>query len=75
MLWPNEDVHVTLDVSSTIEAKWGALNSHRTQFGTDNLFRRMPEEEAKQIMSRENFRLAWPETPPGVRLADLFDGL
>lgn len=75
MLWPDEDVHVTLDVSSTIDAKWNALNLHRTQFGADNPFRRMPEEVAKEIMSRENFRLAWPETPAGVRLSHLFDGL
>ena len=75
IMWEDEDVHVALDVSGTVDAKWKALNCHRTQFGSDNLFRRIPEEMAREIMGRENFSIAWPETPPGVRLAGLFDGL
>ena len=75
ILWEDEDVHVALDVSGAFEAKWKALNCHRTQFGSDNLFRRIPEEMAREIMGRENFSIAWPETPPGTRLAGLFDGL
>jgi LmbE family N-acetylglucosaminyl deacetylase len=73
--WPDEQVHVTLDVSSTVEAKWAALNSHRTQFGPNNPFRRLPEDLVKQLMSREHFALAWPEPTPGLQLPDLFSGL
>ena len=73
--WPDEQVTVTLDVSATVEDKWQALNCHRTQFGPKNLFRRLPEPIVKQMMSREHFALAWPESTPGLKLADLFEGL
>jgi len=70
--WPDDQVHVTLDVSGTIEAKWAALQCHRTQFGPDNFFRRLPENMLKEMMSREHFALAWPEPAPGLRLPGLF---
>jgi len=70
--WPDDQIHVTLDVAEEIEAKWTALNCHRTQFGPDNLFRRLPEKVTRQIMSREHFALAWPNPEPGLQLADLF---
>jgi LmbE family N-acetylglucosaminyl deacetylase len=70
--WPDEQVHVTLNVSSTVESKWEALNCHRTQFGPGNLFRRLPDADVRQLMSREHFSLAWPEPRPGLRLPDLF---
>lgn len=73
--WPDEAVHVTMDVSSTVEDKWEALCCHRTQFGPGNLFRRLPEEDAKQLMSKEYFSLAWPEPAPGTELPDLFSEL
>jgi LmbE family N-acetylglucosaminyl deacetylase len=73
--WPDDEVNVTMDVSSTVENKWDALNCHRTQFGPGNLFRRLPEEDVKQLMSREYFALAWPEAAPDVHLPDLFSEL
>jgi N-acetyl-1-D-myo-inositol-2-amino-2-deoxy-alpha-D-glucopyranoside deacetylase len=73
--WPDEDVHVRLDVSTQIDAKWAAMQCHRTQFGSDSLFRRLPEDMGRQIMSHEHFALAWPEDVPPGRLAGLFDGL
>jgi LmbE family N-acetylglucosaminyl deacetylase len=73
--WPDDKVTVTLDVSATVDDKWQALNCHRTQFGPKNLFRRLPEPIIKQMMSREHFALAWPEPPPGLKMADLFEGL
>lgn len=73
--WPDENVTVTLDVSATVADKWQALNCHRTQFGPKNLFRRLPEPTVKQLMSREHFALAWPEPPPGFKMADLFENL
>jgi len=71
--WPDELVHVTLDVSGTVAQKWEALQCHRTQFGPGNLFRRLPEPEVKQLMSREYFSLAYPEPEPGLRLSSLFE--
>ena len=73
--WPDEQVTVTLDVSATVDDKWQALNCHRTQFGPKNLFRRLPEPIVKKMMSREHFALAWPASPPGFKMADLFEGL
>jgi N-acetyl-1-D-myo-inositol-2-amino-2-deoxy-alpha-D-glucopyranoside deacetylase len=73
--WPDDQVHVTIDVTDNIEAKWAALNCHRTQFGPDNLFRRLPDNMMKEMMSREYFSMAWPEPEPGLQLTDLFAGL
>ncbi len=73
--WPDDKVNVTMDVADTVEAKWSALQCHRTQFGPSNLFRRLPEPLVKRMMSQEHFALAWPEPEPGLRLADLFAGL
>jgi LmbE family N-acetylglucosaminyl deacetylase len=72
MGWPDEKVNLFVDVSSTVELKWQALNCHRTQFGPGNLFRRLPEPIMKQMMSREYFSLAWPEPPPGTQIPDMF---
>jgi len=72
MGWPDEKIHVWMDVASTVEYKWDALHCHRTQFGPGNLFRRLPESQVKQLMGIECFSLAWPEPEPGLRLPGLF---
>jgi N-acetyl-1-D-myo-inositol-2-amino-2-deoxy-alpha-D-glucopyranoside deacetylase len=73
--WPDDQIDVTLDVVDRIEAKWTALNCHRTQFGPDNLFRRLPENVLKQFLGHEHFALAWPRLESGLQLADLFAGM
>jgi N-acetyl-1-D-myo-inositol-2-amino-2-deoxy-alpha-D-glucopyranoside deacetylase len=73
--WPDDQVDVSLDVTTTVQAKWEALNCHRTQFGPENLFRRLPEENVKALMSYEYFALAYPKHARGTKLNDLFDGL
>jgi LmbE family N-acetylglucosaminyl deacetylase len=73
--WPDEQVDVTLDVSQWIEAKWSALNCHQTQFGSNNLFRRLPDHVAKEMMSWEYFALAWPESDRDSALIELFTDL
>lgn len=75
MGWPDDQVHVRLDVANTVDSKWEALNCHRTQFGPGNLFRRLPQERVKALMSVEHFALAWPEPEPGLLLSGLFTGL
>jgi LmbE family N-acetylglucosaminyl deacetylase len=72
--WPDDQIQATLDVSSTVTLKWRALNEHRTQFGPENTFRRIPEEKAQWMMSREFFVQAWPQPPEGLTLSDLFAG-
>lgn len=73
--WPDEMVNVTIDVTPTVGAKWEALECHRTQFGPGNLFRRLPEETVKRLISREYFALAWPEPAPSEVLPDLLEDL
>lgn len=73
--WPDDQVHISLDVSGVVEAKQTALRCHRTQFGPDNIFRRMPEAMMKQMMSREYFALAWPQPASRFQLQDLFESL
>jgi N-acetyl-1-D-myo-inositol-2-amino-2-deoxy-alpha-D-glucopyranoside deacetylase len=73
--WPEDQLHVVLDVADYVDAKWEALKCHRTQFGPDNLFRQLPEERAKEAISHEHFLLAWPQPDPDLKLAGLFAGL
>jgi N-acetyl-1-D-myo-inositol-2-amino-2-deoxy-alpha-D-glucopyranoside deacetylase len=73
--WSDDQITATLEVSDTVEAKWEALNCHRTQFGPGNLFRRLPEDIVKELMSHEHFALAWPKPEPDLRLPGLFAGL
>jgi LmbE family N-acetylglucosaminyl deacetylase len=73
--WPDELVNASIDVTNSVDAKWDALECHRTQFGPSNLFRRLPEETVKRLMSREYFALAWPEPAAGEVLPDLLAGL
>jgi LmbE family N-acetylglucosaminyl deacetylase len=71
--WPEDQVHVKMDVSDTIDAKWRAILCHRTQVGEQHPFRRIPEERAKAIMSIEYLALAWPVPEQGMMLAGLFE--
>jgi LmbE family N-acetylglucosaminyl deacetylase len=73
--WPEEQVNVTLDVSATVEAKLAAFRCHQTQFGAENIFRRLPEAEMKELLGYEYFALARPVPPPDLRLPGLFDEL
>jgi len=73
--WPDDQVDLTLDVSETVQAKWDALSCHRTQFGPNNLFRRLPEASVQTLMSYEHFALAYPKHAAGLQLTDLFNDL
>ena len=73
--WPDDQIHVVEDVTDTVQAKWGAMECHRTQFGPGNLFRRLPKEQVMELMSREYFAQAWPAPVEKLYLRGLFDGL
>lgn len=70
--WPEDQIHLTMDVSDSIDSKWRAILCHRTQVGADHPFQRIPETKAREIMGTETFALAWPAPAPGVRLSGLF---
>lgn len=73
--WPDDQVDITVNVAATVEAKWSALHCHRTQFGNDNPFNRLPDDMMKQMMSQEYFYQAWPEHESQLHLSGLFEGL
>lgn len=70
--WPDDQIHAIVDISSTIDKKWGAWNCHRTQFGPGSRFRRLPDDEMKELLSTEYFALARPAPTPNTHLTDLF---
>lgn len=72
IVWSDDQVDVEVDVSDVVDRKWSALQCHQTQFGSDNLFRRLPDEDAKALMSREYFAIAWPEISREEPGSDLF---
>jgi LmbE family N-acetylglucosaminyl deacetylase len=72
IVWPDDQVDVEVDVSDVVDRKWSALQCHQTQFGPDNLFRRLPDEDAKALLSREYFAIAWPEISREEPGSDLF---
>lgn len=69
---PEDAINLVIDIANTVNDKWDALNCHRTQFGPDNLFRLLPEDVVKKMISREYFSLAWPVPPSGMKLESLF---
>jgi len=73
--WPDDKIHGVIDVSGVVDAKWAALNSHKTQFGPNNPFNRIPVESAKALMSREYLVQVAPELPEGVTYTGVFEGL
>lgn len=73
--WPDDEIHGVIDVSGVVDAKWAALNSHKTQFGMDNLFNKIPVETAKALMGQEYLVQVAPEPPKGVTYSDVFEGL
>ena len=73
--WLDDDIHLVMDVSGTVDAKWKALNCHRTQFGTFHIYQQMPEQMVKEFMSTETFAQGHPEPASGMRLSDLFEGI
>ena len=73
--WPDAYINAVVDVSDAIEAKWAAWRCHRTQFGPNSRFRRLPEDEMKALLSSEYFILGRPTPPPGLHLTGLFQPL
>lgn len=66
----DDQITAIVDVSAQVDAKWAALRCHRTQFGPDNLFRRLPEELMRQMMAHEYFAQARPTPPDGAPKSD-----
>ncbi len=67
-----------IDIRHLFDTKQAAMMAHRTQFGEDNLFRKIPKELMLKASGNEHFIQVSPEPPQGLsknRLTDLFAGL
>ncbi len=65
MAEPDPAISVIHDVSAYVEAKRTAAGMHRTQFGENSLFARIPEEFLQAFYGEERFFRARPEWPEG----------
>lgn len=74
---PDELVTAQVDVSAYVELKRDAMLAHRTQFGPEHFFVRLPWAVSRPIWSYEFFQRVAPPpaAAPGQREADLFEGL
>lgn len=71
--YADEDITTVINVRGHIDAKNAAFQAHRTQFGNDNAFRKLPDEVVRAMMSRESFILVQPAPIPGApKSTDLF---
>jgi N-acetyl-1-D-myo-inositol-2-amino-2-deoxy-alpha-D-glucopyranoside deacetylase len=77
LMTPDDQVTTEIDVAAFAEKKRDALFAHRTQFGDDHFFRRLPEDLMQQLWTHESFRLVRGRVtaPAGERETDLFAGL
>lgn len=74
-VWGEQVTHV-LDVSDYVEAKRKAFFSHRTQFGPEHPFLKLPAEAIDSLFRYEYFIQARPSVPPqNPPLTDLLAGL
>lgn len=73
--FPQQPIHAIIDVSAVAAPKLKAFKSHRTQFGDDNPFFKIPEEFMLKMLSNESFEQAWPDTKPDQPVTDLFADL
>lgn len=70
--WPDDAVHVVLDVSKVWDVKWQAIRCHRTQLGPQTPFLSWPEDVRQALLSREYFALADPAAAADRPWDDLF---
>ena len=67
-----------IDIRHLFDIKQAAMMAHRTQFGEDSLFRKIPKELMLKASGNEHFIQVSPVPPAGLsedRLTDLFAGM
>ena len=62
---PPPPLSVVVDTSAFVEVKRRAASMHRTQFGEDGMWSRIPEDLLLQFYGEERFYQARPEWPDG----------
>ena len=73
MLDPDPPVSVVHDVSAYIPLKRLAASMHRSQFGENSMFARIPEDMRERFYGQERFFQARPEWPAGTEPTRGFD--
>jgi len=63
-----------IDASSYVDRKFYALEAHRTQRGTTEMFLSIPKDLRTQVFGTEHYVLVSPRPPDGLKETDLFDG-
>jgi len=72
---PDEEIGITVDVSSVVPRVVAGLREHRSQQHVI-VDGGVTDEEWARSASREHLVIAWPPTPPGAaRLGSVFEGL
>ncbi|MFZ0544816.1 MAG: PIG-L family deacetylase [Candidatus Promineifilaceae bacterium] len=64
------------DIGDFFEIRMASMMAHRTQFGEDNFFRKIPKDLLRQAIGREHYIQVFPEPRPSLAdhpAADLFD--
>lgn len=67
-----DDARITtaVPVDAVWDRRWAALRAHRTQFGSDSLFMRLPEDIVRGWMATDMFVRLVPPPAPGAMLPD-----
>jgi LmbE family N-acetylglucosaminyl deacetylase len=74
--FPDEKITTVVEVGQFAERKWEAAMCHATQFGDNNIFRKMPDELKVRMASREYFAQIKPDpSESAAPVDDLFAGL
>lgn len=71
-------ITTVIPVEHYFERRIASLFAHRTQYGPESFFARLPEELNRQLMAFDHFVRLRPAPPEGARLpdeSDLWDGL
>jgi N-acetyl-1-D-myo-inositol-2-amino-2-deoxy-alpha-D-glucopyranoside deacetylase len=63
-----------IDASAYVDRKFDALEAHRTQRGTTEMFLSIPKDVRAQVLGTEHYVLVSPVPAGGLKETDLFEG-
>jgi LmbE family N-acetylglucosaminyl deacetylase len=70
--FPDDRIHAAIDVAAFVDRKLAAFECHKTQFGGDNFFTRISEQDMRRLNGTEYFSFGWPAGTPGQQEDELF---
>ena len=69
---PDPPTSVVIDTNSYTAVKRSAAGMHKSQFGENSMFARIPDEMRQQFYGEERFFQARPEWPEGAEVTTEF---